>query len=177
MVGGSEGCIHRRTRADYSIGEPVVAIGDRKDLLACFANGLSRRSNMVTNNLVNSLTNRTGIQRGGCFGRHRTCSIRRESRRNYMTAARAELSLDPPPARKNSNVTKVSQSRPTKQASNSSTEILQVSITGFPGRPLAPLTRVKSGGSKRAVSFTFSSVKLDRADFFLARLHRNLRRL
>ena len=100
MVGGSEGCIHRRTRADYSIGEPVVAIGDRKDLLACFANGLSRRSNMVTNNLVDSLTNRTGIQRGGCFGRHRTCSIRRESRRNYMTAARAELSLDPPPSKK-----------------------------------------------------------------------------
>jgi hypothetical protein len=47
-------------------------------LLASFANGLDRRSNMVTNNLVNGVTNRTGIQRVGCFGRHRTCSNSRE---------------------------------------------------------------------------------------------------
>jgi hypothetical protein len=61
---------HMHMRANYSIREPIVAIGDREDLLACFANGLSRRSNMVTNDLVNGVTNRTGIQRGGYFGRH-----------------------------------------------------------------------------------------------------------
>jgi hypothetical protein len=44
---------------------------------------LSRRSNMVTNDLVDRVTDRTGIQRGGCCGRHRACSIR-EARRDYM---------------------------------------------------------------------------------------------
>jgi hypothetical protein len=82
---------HMHMRANYSIREPIVAIGDREDLLACFANGLSRRSNMVTNDLVNGVTNRTGIQRGGYFGRHSTCSFERV-RRDYIMAARPQLS-------------------------------------------------------------------------------------
>ena len=52
------------------ISKPIVAIGDRKGLLACFANRVSRRSNVMTDDFVDSLTSRTGIERGGCCGRH-----------------------------------------------------------------------------------------------------------
>jgi hypothetical protein len=63
---------HMRTRANYLIGEPVVAIGDRKGLVACFANRVSRRSNVLTDDFIHSLTSRTGIQ--GCCDRHARCS-------------------------------------------------------------------------------------------------------
>jgi hypothetical protein len=56
------------------IREPVVVIGDRKCLLACFANRISRRSNVVTDDFVDSLTSRTDIE-GRC-DRHFSCSLR-----------------------------------------------------------------------------------------------------
>jgi hypothetical protein len=114
---------HMHTRANYSIREPVVAIGDRKGLLACFANGISRRSNMVTNDLVDRVTDRTGIQRGGCCGRHRACSIR-EARRDYMVGLpglNCRLILPSKKKLKRGESATVPTCT-TKQASNSSTD-------------------------------------------------------
>jgi hypothetical protein len=48
-----------KLRANYSVREPVVAISDRKSLLACFADRLGQRSNMVTFDFVNRLAGRT----------------------------------------------------------------------------------------------------------------------
>ncbi len=53
----------------HHIGEPIVAICDRKGSLACFANRISRRSNVVTDDFVDGLTSRTDIEEGGrCDG-------------------------------------------------------------------------------------------------------------
>jgi hypothetical protein len=48
-----------KLRANYAVREPVVAISDRKSLLACFADRLGQRSNMVTFDFVNRLAGRT----------------------------------------------------------------------------------------------------------------------
>jgi len=61
---------HMRTSANYSIREPVVAIGNWKGLLACFANRVGRRSNVVTDHFVDGLTNRADIEIGGRCNRH-----------------------------------------------------------------------------------------------------------
>ena len=66
----------RKSRANYSIGEPVIPIGDRKLLVACFANRLSGRPNVVTDDFVDRLTRRTGIEGGDRADGHGTCTHR-----------------------------------------------------------------------------------------------------
>jgi hypothetical protein len=68
-----------KSRAVDPIGKPVIAIGDRKGLLASFANRLSGRSNVLTDDFVDGLTSRTDIK-GRC-DRHGGCSLRENQTR------------------------------------------------------------------------------------------------
>jgi hypothetical protein len=85
--------------ADYSIGKPVIAIGDRKGLLACFANRVSRRSNMVTDDFVDGLTSRTDVEGGGrCDGHGRLidhCIIDSTAARASKAPARRRQKFGP----------------------------------------------------------------------------------
>jgi hypothetical protein len=84
---------------------------------------------MVTNDLVDRVTDWTGIQRGGCGGRHRACSNSKEPGAIIWPAAKAELSLNLAQQEKlKRDESATVPTRTTKQASNSSTDAAESDV-------------------------------------------------